>query len=515
MPALLVSLALLTQSLATEPSASRSRHDGRLRALRDVRPSCTTSASWPGCGIPGSRPSGSARTTGRAGITTGSRDLLEDPRGRRRLGARRAAGPGIVQRIWFTHTSGEKPGLLDGKNEHIKIYLDGRATPALDIPLEQLFSGKHPHFPSPLVIEGSGGFVSYVPIPFRDGCKIVVEGRGVRFYQINLAKAPGGRGITSFAEQPGRAGEGVARPSRPGLGRPGRLRGARARGGRPGEVRGRRPRPQRPSLSPSGPVRRPYGRSRSAPPRGPKTRGERPGCGSSGITTRLADAGVDLPLGYAFGAVEGADAYQSLLVGQRAGAWYNRFPMPYRRQAILRIDTSRPLKGTIVVRTTRGHRSRRRRISARPSASRCRPGPRRTSAGSRKKAGGISPASSSSPRARRSSRSGSRATTGSRSTAGWRSTARGPRTTSTAAGMRSRAGSIGPPPTRSTVSRSIASAATGGRPPPIAGTWPTPCRSRDRSRPASNTEARTTSRPTIAPPSSGTPSGQARGRPLF
>ena len=67
-----------------------------------------------------------------------------------------------------------------------------------------------------------------------------------------------------------------------------------------------------------------------------------------------ADAGVDLPLGQAFGLVEGAGPYQSLLVGQRDGAWYNRFPMPYHRQAIVRIDTEKPLKGTIRVRTLRG-----------------------------------------------------------------------------------------------------------------------------------------------------------------
>ncbi|MGZ3433355.1 MAG: hypothetical protein ACXWN0_16680, partial [Isosphaeraceae bacterium] len=75
-------------------------------------------------------------------------------------------GPGVVQRIWFTHTSGEQPGLLDRKQEHVKIYIDGRDRPALDVPLEMIFSGTHPHFPRPLVFEGSGGFVSYVPIAF-------------------------------------------------------------------------------------------------------------------------------------------------------------------------------------------------------------------------------------------------------------------------------------------------------------------------------------------------------------
>ncbi len=67
-----------------------------------------------------------------------------------------------------------------------------------------------------------------------------------------------------------------------------------------------------------------------------------------------ADAGVDLPLGLAFGLVEGGRPYQSLLLGQRADSWYNRFPMPYHRQAILRIDSDKPLRGALQVRTVQG-----------------------------------------------------------------------------------------------------------------------------------------------------------------
>jgi hypothetical protein len=111
-------------------------------------------------------------------------------------------GPGVVQRIWTTHTSGEHSGLLNRKGEHIKIYLDGQEKPALDIPMEALYSGEHPHFPRPLVGEGSGGFVSYVPIPFRNGCKVVVEGDGVRFFQIGIAALPSAEGVTTFTAEP-------------------------------------------------------------------------------------------------------------------------------------------------------------------------------------------------------------------------------------------------------------------------------------------------------------------------
>src|SRR5579864_7472011 len=110
-------------------------------------------------------------------------------------------GPGIIQRIWFTHSMSEHTGLLDRTGEHIRIYLDGHAEPALDIPLEDLFNGRRPRFPKPLVGEGSGGFVSYVPIAFRAGCKVVVEGLAVRFYQINLVTLPNAEGVVTFTEE--------------------------------------------------------------------------------------------------------------------------------------------------------------------------------------------------------------------------------------------------------------------------------------------------------------------------
>ena len=266
-----------------------------------------------------------------------------------------ASGPGIIQRIWFTHTSGEQPGLLDHKHEHLKIYIDGVDRPALDIPLETLFSGTHPCFPRPLVSEGSGGFVSYVPIPFRSGCKVVVEGQGVRFYQINLVALPAESTLRSFTATPepehlaelaraartwARSGEDdyektdlagadFARYEIEGLSNSAHLYTLRAG---PATVRSL-------EILPA------------------------PGTEDAWRAARLrmvwdhdeaGDAGVDLPLGLAFGVVDAERPYQSLLLGQKAGRWFSRFPMPYHRQAIVRIDTPKPLKGTMVVRTTRG-----------------------------------------------------------------------------------------------------------------------------------------------------------------
>ena len=64
-------------------------------------------------------------------------------------------------------------------------------------------------------------------------------------------------------------------------------------------------------------------------------------------------AGVDLPLGFAFARVLGVEPGSSLLVGSSGPVWFNRFPMPYRRQAFLQIDSEAAIRGTIRVRSVR------------------------------------------------------------------------------------------------------------------------------------------------------------------
>jgi hypothetical protein len=192
-----------------------------------------------------------------------------------------------------------------------------------------------------------------VPIPFQNGCKIVVQGLGVRFYQIGLVKLPAGAVVASFTERP--------EPEvRAGLDR------AAALWSCPGEFESRE------LGSADGAEYDVEGLANSshqyALRRGPATIRSFeviPAAGTENAwsSARLrmvwdddeaANAGVDLPLGQAMGCVLGARPYQSLLVGQHDGAFYNRFPMPYHRQAVVRIDTEKPLKGRIRVRTFRG-----------------------------------------------------------------------------------------------------------------------------------------------------------------
>lgn len=108
------------------------------------------------------------------------------------------AGPGCIYRFWTTHSIGETPGLLERKGEHIRIYLDGSDTPSLDVPLESLFDNSLGRFPHPLAGQGIGGFYSYIPIPYEKSCKVVLEGPGVRFYQLNYVTFPSAVGVKSF-----------------------------------------------------------------------------------------------------------------------------------------------------------------------------------------------------------------------------------------------------------------------------------------------------------------------------
>lgn len=108
-------------------------------------------------------------------------------------------GPGAIQRIWFTHSEHKVDGLLERMGEHIRVYIDGAEAPALDVPLEQLFDGSLERFPKPLVGSGIGGFFCYVPIPYTKSCKVVVDGLGVRFYQINYSTFPSAEGVKPFA----------------------------------------------------------------------------------------------------------------------------------------------------------------------------------------------------------------------------------------------------------------------------------------------------------------------------
>jgi hypothetical protein len=86
-------------------------------------------------------------------------------------------GPGVIYRVW-TPTPTE---------DWVEFLFDGETEPRIRVKFREMFLGKDPIFPSPLVSFGAGGYVSYVPIPFAKSCVVRVRAEKVQFYQINYA----------------------------------------------------------------------------------------------------------------------------------------------------------------------------------------------------------------------------------------------------------------------------------------------------------------------------------------
>ena len=98
-------------------------------------------------------------------------------------------GKGMITRIWFPFDKDYPNGpMWLTKDKRIFIYLDGAATPAIDVPAVQLFNGKNSNFPYPLCGLDLGGCWAHLPIPFNKGAKVVVEGETVGFFQVQFTK---------------------------------------------------------------------------------------------------------------------------------------------------------------------------------------------------------------------------------------------------------------------------------------------------------------------------------------
>lgn len=105
------------------------------------------------------------------------------------------AGPGAIVRFW---SGGAKP---KGK---IRFYLDGAETPAIEAPMQDLFSGNG-FVPRPLAIENAGAAINlYLPVPYAKRCKITYdEGRPPapppgRWYNVEYRKYADGTRVETF-----------------------------------------------------------------------------------------------------------------------------------------------------------------------------------------------------------------------------------------------------------------------------------------------------------------------------
>ena len=93
-------------------------------------------------------------------------------------------GAGVITRIWFPIDRDYPDVPMGLRNKRILIYLDGSSVPNINMPAVDIFNNTNKQFPYPLCGMALGGCWCYLPIPFNDGAKIVVEGNKALFFQI-------------------------------------------------------------------------------------------------------------------------------------------------------------------------------------------------------------------------------------------------------------------------------------------------------------------------------------------
>jgi len=98
-------------------------------------------------------------------------------------------GPGVIWRIWSARAD----------KGHVKIFLDGAAEPAVDLPFHSYFDGKTPPFQGKALCHLlAGGWNSYVPIPFQKSCKILAEKGWGQYYHFTYTLYPKDTAVPAF-----------------------------------------------------------------------------------------------------------------------------------------------------------------------------------------------------------------------------------------------------------------------------------------------------------------------------
>jgi len=97
-------------------------------------------------------------------------------------------GSGIIQRIW-TPTPTE---------DTIQFYFDGEPVPRIELKFIDLFSGEKFPFIRPVCGNEVGGDYCYLPIPYRNSCKIVYKGGRMQFIQVQYKEKKPGSVVSSF-----------------------------------------------------------------------------------------------------------------------------------------------------------------------------------------------------------------------------------------------------------------------------------------------------------------------------
>ncbi len=105
-------------------------------------------------------------------------------------------GPGCIFRTWSANAAAGR----------VKIYLDGKETPVVDLPFRNYFSGDTAPFNYPMLSYdlnkmGCSGQNLYYPIPYQKSCKIVAEKDWGAYYQFVYVTYPKGTKVPTFSTE--------------------------------------------------------------------------------------------------------------------------------------------------------------------------------------------------------------------------------------------------------------------------------------------------------------------------
>ena len=105
-------------------------------------------------------------------------------------------GPGCIWRIW---SAAPKEG-------HVRIYLDGAAEPAVDLPFVGYFDHQNSPFTRGAIVHvTSSGWNNYTPIPYAKSCKVVADPGWGAYYHFTYSTFAAGTRVPAFTRSLGEA----------------------------------------------------------------------------------------------------------------------------------------------------------------------------------------------------------------------------------------------------------------------------------------------------------------------
>lgn len=215
-----------------------------------------------------------------------------------------AEGPGCLYTLWFTSETSGHGKLNLGK---VRFYFDGESKPSIDIEANDLFSGTRAPFLKSIVFDNkvsTGGFVSFLPLPYHSSLKITTENRAF-FYIAQYDTFPPGTNVKSGVPNVSKFPE----PESKGLFRI----------------------PLNWSLAGSGTIERiVYKPSKS----------DLPAARIRIWWDEAEQPQIDCPVSMFFGSGLGDARIEALAFAMEAGVWENRIPMPFWRHARIELQGS-------------------------------------------------------------------------------------------------------------------------------------------------------------------------------